>query len=220
MDDRTELLEVALFPIPNAVAFPGTVLPLHVFEPRYRRLVEECMEAERLLGVSHTAHTIHEPRATDTAEEALRTNQATYAPQEVFTAGRCELLETLDDGRMLIEVHMAHRVVLEQELQSLPYRIVTCRELADEPIGDEAAARKQQESVHALLTTLVRSQNPDSPEATKVLEDPAWDAMSPAEYSFRIFQLLRIDGDVMQEILEMTRPEARLGMLHRLFART
>ena len=30
------LLEVALFPIPNVVAFPGVVLPLHVFEPRYR----------------------------------------------------------------------------------------------------------------------------------------------------------------------------------------
>ena len=215
MAEPSDSLEVALFPIPNVVAFPGTVLPLHVFEPRYRRLVHDCLEADRLLGVSHTARTIHEPRKTESIEETLRTNQATFAPQEVFTAGRCELRETLDDGRMLIEVHMAHRVVLIEEQQSLPYRIVTCSRLEDEPVGDEAAARQQQAAVHALLTNLVREQNP---EALAVLEESSWSEMSPAEYSFGIFQLLHFDADFMQEILEMTRPEARLGALHRLLA--
>ena len=219
MPDSNDLMEVALFPIPNAVAFPGTVLPLHVFEPRYRRLVQECLEANRLLGVSHTAHTIHEPRPTQTVEEALSSNQATFAPREVFTAGRCELLQTLDDGRMLVQVHMAQRVVLLKEQQSLSYRIVSCRTLEDEPLGDEAAARQQQESVHAILTQILRSQSPDDSEAIEVIEDPAWITMSPGEYSFRIFQLLRFDPDLMQEILEMTRPEARLGRLHQLFAR-
>lgn len=214
--EETDLFEVALFPIPNAVAFPGTILPLHVFEPRYRRLVEECLAAERMLGVSHTAGKIHEPKPKESLEEALSSNAATYTPREIFTAGRCELLETLEDGRMLIQVHMSHRLVRIEETQSLPYRIVTCRQLEDEPVEDEGEARALQEAVHLQLIELVRAQNPDSPEATGALEDDAWHEMGPEEYSFRIFQLLRLDADLMQEILEMTRPEARLELLDSL----
>lgn len=213
MTDDPELLEVALFPIPNAVAFPGTVLPLHVFEPRYRRLVQDCLRDERMLGVSHTSKTIHEPRPKETLEESLRSNQATFQPQEIFTAGPCELLETLEDGRMLIQVDMSERLSLVEEIQSLPYRIVTCRRLEDEPIADEEAARALQGAVHACLIDLVRDQNPES---TGTLEDPVWASMDPAEYSFRIFQILRFDADLMQEVLEMTEPEARLECLQSL----
>jgi Lon protease-like protein len=218
MSDETELFEVALFPIPNAVAFPGVILPLHVFEPRYRRLVQECLDTGRMLGVSHTAGKIHEPKPKESLEEALKSNAATYQPQEIFTAGRCELLETLEDGRMLIQVHMSHRLVRMEETQSLPYRIVTCNELQDEPIADGQAAQALKDRVHTRLTDMVRAQNPDAPEATGALEDPVWASMDPAEYSFRIFQLLRFDADLMQEVLEMTRPEARLELLDSLLA--
>ncbi|MEM7003649.1 MAG: LON peptidase substrate-binding domain-containing protein, partial [Pseudomonadota bacterium] len=67
MSDSQEeaLVEVALFPIPGMVAFPGTVVPLHVFEPRYRRLVHECSEAERWVAVSNTRKAIHQPAAKE-----------------------------------------------------------------------------------------------------------------------------------------------------------
>ena len=218
MNDENENFEVALFPIPNAVAFPGTILPLHVFEPRYRRLVEECLAEERMLGVSHTAGKIHEPKPKESLEEALKSNQATYTPQEIFTAGRCELLEKLEDGRMLIQVHMAHRMLRLEETQSLPYRIVTCRRLEDEPVRDPGAAHTLKDAIHTRLIDMVRTQNPDTPEATGALEDPLWASLAPEEYSFRIFQLLRFDADLMQEVLEMTQPEDRLGLLDSLLA--
>ena len=41
--EETNVEEVALFPIPDLVAFPGTVIPLHVFEPRYRKMVHDCV---------------------------------------------------------------------------------------------------------------------------------------------------------------------------------
>lgn len=215
MTDDAELMEVALFPIPNAVAFPGTVLPLHVFEPRYRRLVQECLRDDRMLGVSHTAGTIHEPRPKETLEEALNANQATFQPREIFAAGPCALLKTLEDGRLLVEVTMTHRLVLEQEIQSLPYRIVTCRPLQDEPPQDEAAARSLQHEVHVRLTELVRARNP---EVAERLEAPAWTDLTPTEYSFRIFQILRFDADLMQQVLETTRPERRLELVRELLA--
>lgn len=41
-----------IFPLPNAVLFPNTLLPLHVFEPRYQRLVGEIMAADRRFAVA------------------------------------------------------------------------------------------------------------------------------------------------------------------------
>ena len=57
MSSDPETVEVALFPIPDVVAFPGMVLPLHVFEPRYRQLVHDCVQDDRLVAVSHTQKT-------------------------------------------------------------------------------------------------------------------------------------------------------------------
>ena len=38
------LEHIALFPLPNAVFFPNTMLPLHIFEPRYREMTQEAIE--------------------------------------------------------------------------------------------------------------------------------------------------------------------------------
>jgi Lon protease-like protein len=43
---------VALFPLPNAVLFPGTVVPLHIFEPRYREMVRDCASSDGLIGIA------------------------------------------------------------------------------------------------------------------------------------------------------------------------
>src|SRR6056297_2863192 len=132
---------VALFPIPNLVAFPGTVVPLHVFEPRYRRLVHDCVEAQHLIGVCHTRKTISQGRAQQTMEEALSANQATYQPHAVFSAGHCEIVETTPDGRILATILMQQRYSISEELQSLPYRIAACTPVEDdlEPERDAEA---------------------------------------------------------------------------------
>jgi ATP-dependent Lon protease len=41
-----------LFPLPNLVLFPHVMQPLHVFEPRYRELVEEALDGDRLMALS------------------------------------------------------------------------------------------------------------------------------------------------------------------------
>jgi Lon protease-like protein len=43
--------EIPLFPLPNVVLFPAAQLPLHVFEPRYRAMVADALENERLIGM-------------------------------------------------------------------------------------------------------------------------------------------------------------------------
>jgi uncharacterized protein len=43
--------ELPLFPLPNVVLFPAMLLPLHIFEPRYRAMVADALEGERLIGM-------------------------------------------------------------------------------------------------------------------------------------------------------------------------
>jgi Lon protease-like protein len=40
-----------LFPLPDLVFFPSTRLPLHVFEPRYRKMVSDALEADQRFGI-------------------------------------------------------------------------------------------------------------------------------------------------------------------------
>ena len=41
-----------MFPLPEAVLFPGTLMPLHIFEPRYRRMTEQALEGSHQLSVA------------------------------------------------------------------------------------------------------------------------------------------------------------------------
>lgn len=43
--------EIPLFPLPNVVLFPAALLPLHIFEPRYRAMITDALEGERLVGM-------------------------------------------------------------------------------------------------------------------------------------------------------------------------
>ena len=40
-----------LFPLPNVVLFPNVFLPLHIFEPRYREMVADALESDRMIGM-------------------------------------------------------------------------------------------------------------------------------------------------------------------------
>jgi Lon protease-like protein len=176
LSDQTEkVIEAALFPIPNLVAFPGTIIPLHVFEPRYRQLVKDCLDDGRMIGVCHTRKTIRDAPKNQTASEMLNSNQATYQPQEVFSAGPCKLIDTTPDGRLLAEIHIEQRLIIKTEKQTLPYRIVTC-----ELMTDEANSK------------------------------PDW---NPTDFSFSVFQYLRLDPDLMQQVLETRSTFDRLNII-------
>ena len=42
---------IPIFPLPNVVLFPGVFLPLHIFEPRYREMVADALDGDRLIGM-------------------------------------------------------------------------------------------------------------------------------------------------------------------------
>jgi Lon protease-like protein len=42
---------IPIFPLPNVVLFPNVFLPLHIFEPRYRQMVEDALKGDRIIGM-------------------------------------------------------------------------------------------------------------------------------------------------------------------------
>ena len=207
IDHNEAVIEAALFPIPNLVAFPGTVIPLHVFEPRYRQLIKDCLADERMIGVCHTRKTIRDAPKNQTASEMLSSNQATYQPQEVFSAGPCKLIDTTPDGRLLAEIHVEQRLIIKAEKQTLPYRIVTCELMTDEPELKPDDSARLKDEITAALHPLIAKQ--DREIADSIL-NPDWD---PTDFSFRVFQFLRLDPDLMQQILETRSAFERLNII-------
>ncbi len=103
---------VPVFPLPNLVFFPNTVLPLHVFEPRYVELVRDASSGEGLIAIS---------LLSDGWEQDYEGNPP-FEP--IGTIGRIDELNPLPDGRYLLNLIGLERVALGQVVRRDPYRLV------------------------------------------------------------------------------------------------
>lgn len=208
------MIEVALFPIPNIVNFPGMSVPLHVFEPRYRNMVRHCIDNDLMMGVCHTQGIIRDKTQMQTREEALNSNQSTYKPCDVFSAGKVELHEELDDGRLGIIIHFETRLELKQERQLLPFYIWACEPFEDETLedGDLIELKKSHEKVMQRLLVLGHGND----EFQKMLASDKWQNLSAVEFSFMVNGLFDMPAKIKQEILEMRQPKQRLDALLKL----
>src|ERR1700753_69301 len=101
----TAAIELPLFPL-NVVLFPGTVLPLHVFEPRYRQMIVDCQADDKPFGVV----------LVKIGSELMR--EEIY---EVGTLAEIHNLQPLDDGCYdLIAVGMRRFRIVSQH-RDMPY---------------------------------------------------------------------------------------------------
>ena len=94
-----------LFPL-NVVLFPHMALPLHVFEPRYRKMIGDCLEEGHSFGVV----AIREGRETGPA-----------TPYGVGTLAKIVRIDRLDDGRMNLLVMGASRFQIVETADDRPY---------------------------------------------------------------------------------------------------
>ena len=201
--------EVPLFPIPDLVAFPDTLMPLHVFEPRYRAMIADVVEEDRMIGITNTKKRISTPRENQSIKEALNQNQATYEPRDIFCVGGVKVLEKTRDGRIYVNINLKHRVVLVEETQTLPYRICKCRLLEDQIVESAKLVHHQQEILKLMTGILQR----EAPAELAKFDQKSWATLDPRKFSFEIFKIIRFNPDLMQSLLEMTDPEKRLILI-------
>jgi uncharacterized protein len=97
-----------LFPL-NTVLFPGMVLPLHIFEERYRLMIRACLDTDRTFGVC-----------------LIRTGQEVGGPAEPFEIGtiaRIAEAERLPDGRMNLLTVGITRFRLLRVVEQTPFLV-------------------------------------------------------------------------------------------------
>jgi Lon protease-like protein len=111
---------VPIFPLPDLALFPNTLLPLHIFEPRYRAMVTDCLARDRRLAMVGL-------KPGHDGDYAGRPDV-----HEVAGLGRIVKCERLATGRFNILLKGEIRVRIERELPSdTLYRLVQSVELRD-----------------------------------------------------------------------------------------
>src|SRR4051794_2814499 len=114
-----------MFPL-GSVLLPGMVLPLHVFEPRYRALVRDCLDGDREFGVALIE------RGSEVGGGDIRAMAGTIA--EILQA------EEFDDGRWALVAVGTRRVRVQGWLPDDPYPVAEVDDWPDVPPRDLADA--------------------------------------------------------------------------------
>jgi Lon protease-like protein len=121
-------LVIPIFPLPDVTLFPHTVLPLHVFEARYRAMITDALARDRLLAVARLLPGYEESYA----------GKPPVAP--VAGAGEIVKWERLPGGRYNILVEGRWRVRIDREVPAdTLYRLVKAERLTEVPAAGEAA---------------------------------------------------------------------------------
>ncbi|HUU84796.1 MAG TPA: LON peptidase substrate-binding domain-containing protein [Phycisphaerae bacterium] len=134
---------VPVFPLPNCVMLTGPVLPLHVFEPRYRTMIREVLArrpGQRVLAIA---------LLRDGYEDQYLTNFAPIHP--VVGVGAVVEHQELPDGRFNLLLQGRARAMIQVEDTSGPYRramLVPRESVPFDSLDAEASAR---DSLCALL---------------------------------------------------------------------
>jgi uncharacterized protein len=128
---------VPVFPLPNVLLFPGCLLQLHVFEPRYRQMIEDLLDRPGRLVMG----TILDGELADNGQMAI------YPVAGLGDIGRHERLA---DGRFLIWLMGVGRVVIHETVSDRLYRKVEYEPLIEIPV-DAGCERSVRTRVHAAL---------------------------------------------------------------------
>jgi len=114
-----------LFPL-NAVLFPGAVLNLHIFEPRYKQLINECLESGEGFGVALIA-------------EGAEAGDPNVMPHDIGSVAEIVDVQPLPFGRYFISTIGRERFRIEQIVSREPYLIVEAETVEEDDADDEEA---------------------------------------------------------------------------------
>ncbi len=191
--------ELPIFPLP-LVLFPGTTQPLHVFEPRYRRLLADCLSGDKRFGVAY--------------HPATAAPDAAPAPGAIGCVAVIRSTTALPDGRANILTAGERRFTLVEWVPSpLPYRVAQIEEFDDEPVDETEAGA---------LATEVRQDFGRLAKALSVLTDRDDQAIElsadPLLLSFQVAGALELEPDAKQALLRIRNTADRLRRLAALLA--
>jgi len=188
-----------IFPLPNVVLFPNVFLPLYIFEPRYRQMVNDALGGERMIGM-----VLLQPGY----EADYEGSPAVY---EVGCAGLITHVERLADGRFNIVLRGLERfrIIGEENASSnvLYRRALIAPLLEDDSSETRRALKVERQKLEAIVTPLVRG-----PRGDRVLPP----GMPDEDLINALAQYLELEPVEKQALLERNGPLARCRSLMEL----
>ncbi|NBD17261.1 MAG: ATP-dependent protease [Cyanobacteria bacterium] len=178
--------ELPLFPLPDVVLFPGRPLPLHIFEFRYRMMMNTILETDRRFGVL-----MFDPVKGDIAS--------------VGCCAEISQFQRLPDDRMKMLTLGQQRFRVLNWVREKPYRVGLVEWIEDE--APETDLRPLASDVEALLKDVVKL-SAKLTDQTIELPDDIPDL--PRELSFWVASNLYGVASEQQSLLEMQDTKARL----------
>jgi len=182
-------IELPLFPL-NVVLFPGAELPLHIFELRYRQMINECQEQQKPFGV-----VLARPESEFLREE----------PYSIGTMAEIEALDRLEDGRINLIAKGLQRFRILSQHREKPYLsgLVELYEDLSEP--EESLliyANQARDLFNSYLEILLEVVGKQDIEFSL--------PSVPEELSHFIAYLLDVQDEQKQHLLELTSTQQRL----------
>jgi len=191
-------LEVPLFPL-GIVLFPGAPQLLHIFEPRYRQMLADCLESDQPFGVSYVTADGDDDPSPDPGNIGCL---ATVRESRLLADGRSNILAVGSDRYVL-------RAYVPTEL---PYRMARVETFDDDdltaPQLEELATRARTAFSQFIAGMQALT---DRPQESVPLES------APQAVSFQIAAVMDLEPALKQELLELRSTHARLERLLRVF---
>lgn len=171
---------IRLFPLPGVVLLPGALLPLHIFEPRYRAMVADALEGDQTIGMA-----MLKP-GWESREEPLPIHP-------IGGAGEIVESEELPDGRYNIVLEGRFRYRILEEAEANPYRSARVEEI---PTGGFPSAREARRTSR-LAAALFRQVS-----LAMELAPLPQEALSPERFASELALRLRYPPEELQKLLE------------------
>ena len=188
---------IPIFPLPNVVLFPNVFLPLHIFEARYREMVHDALNGDRLIGMV---------LLREGWDKEADVNPAVYP---TGCAGLITHVERLADGRYNIVLRGFERFRVRREEHSRAYRMATVDALP-ETMDPDAPPRLR--SARQRLEALLERRSTETGSETTVPRE-----MADGDLVNALAQYLELEPVERLALLErgdvVTRCEALIDLL-------
>lgn len=186
--------EVPVMTLPNVAFFPQALMPLHIFEPRYREMLRDVLATNRLFAVAGLdAQRVHEAGAFE-------------PPHRIASVGIIRACQKSENGTSDLLLQGLCRVAIESIVTDAPYRRIRVRVLASQPGATAGEIDRQHRDLARLLLFKQRLTSPGATEMTaflKTVDDPE------AFVDLAAFSLCE-DSRLKQKLLETLNLSQRL----------
>ena len=158
---------IPIFPLPNVVLFPNVFLPLHIFESRYRAMVKDALESDRIIGM-----VLLQP-----GFEANYEGRPRVYP--VGCAGVITHSEPLPDGRYNIVLRGLEKFRMVGEDASRPYRLAHIEAVPETATDTDCAAiKRHRQRLEALLAAVAEHRRAETRLPTAVPDQDLVNALA------------------------------------------